>query len=88
MRPNLRDVIELVRATGKKSVFFSVVGGIFSVSTDAGQVNVVIGSDIRKSVKRGLDALEVRTIESRKNARELAGPRGDNNSESNRPDYD
>lgn len=83
MRPNLKDVMALVKNTGKDVVYFTMHLGMFELSVipkkDA--VEVRIGSNLRKSVKKGLDELELREIESRKAAREFAGIRGSNNSE-------
>jgi hypothetical protein len=73
----------LVKNTGKDVVYFTMHLGMFELSVipkkDA--VEVRIGSNLRKSVKKGLDELELREIESRKIAREFAGIRGSNNSE-------
>ena len=83
MRPNLKDVIALVKNTGKDVVYFTMHLGVFELSVipkkDA--VEVRVGSNIRKSVKKGLDELELREVESRKTAREFAGTRGKDNSE-------
>lgn len=73
----------LVKNTGKDVVYFTMHLGVFELSVipkkDA--VEVRVGSNIRKSVKKGLDELELREIESRKAAREFAGIRGKDNSE-------
>ena len=83
MRPNLKDVIALVKNTGKDVVYFTMHLGMFELSVipkkDA--VEVRIGSNLRKSVKKGLDELELREIESRKAAREFAGIRGNSDSQ-------
>lgn len=71
MRPNLKDVMALVRNTGKSIVYFSTQEGIFKLTVfpTPNSVEVSIGSDIRKSVKKGLDSLEAQSIESRKSTR-------------------
>lgn len=83
MRPNLKDVMALVKNTGKDVVYFTTHLGMFELSIipkkDA--VEVRIGSNLRKSVKKGLDELELREIESRKAAREFAGIRSNSDAE-------
>ena len=71
MRPNLKDVMALVRNTGKSIVYFSIQEGVFKLTVfpTPNSVEVSIGSDIRKSVKKGLDSLEAQSIESRKSTR-------------------
>lgn len=60
MRPNLKDVIALVKSTGHDIVYFKIERGEFYVLSryEENSVRVEIGRDIRKSVKKGLDSLE------------------------------
>ncbi len=90
MRPNLKDVIALVKNSGSSVVYFSEFAGEFSLTIFPvpNSVQVQIGPDVRKSVKKGLDSLEAQGIESRKSAREFARLGSSNNSEGDGPDSD
>lgn len=90
MRPNLKDVIALVKNTGKSTVYFSIQEGIFKLTINPvpNCVEVPIGSNIRKDVKKGLDSLEAQSIESRKSAREFAKSRGSDSTEGDGSDSD
>lgn len=90
MRPNLKDVISLVKNADKGTVYFSMDGWQFSVTTFPvpNCVTVIVGSDLRKSVKKGLDALEAQETESRKSSNRFARLGNNDNSEGNRADSD
>lgn len=90
MRPNLKDVIALVKNTSKPVVYFSIQEGIFRLTINPvpNCVEVSIGSNIRKSVKKGLDNLEAQSIESRKSARATIKSGSGDSAEGDGPDSD